>query len=191
VKAEQEAKQPHAKPHDAHIVAHLPTVDALTKRLAGGRHDFEDLRSLGYLALVRAAAAFRPEKGVSFSAYLHLQVRWAILKGLRSDRKLNRADARLGREDLDSHASFSGACSLQWGQGEDEVVRREETRRRARLVVQLLDGLTPSERSVVVAHHLDGRDLKDLVRSGGPSYATVRRRAKSAMDQMRSHVLAS
>jgi RNA polymerase sigma factor (sigma-70 family) len=179
----------HATHHDATLLAHLSIVDSVAKRLAGGRHDFEDLRSVAYLALVRALADFRPERGIALSPYLHLHIRWAILKGLRSDRRLRRADLTSTRASAET-SSFSGGSVARWGHGEDELLCREEAALRRRRAAELLEGLSPSERSVVVEHHLRGRELKELVRDGGPSYATIRRRAKSAMEQLRARAAA-
>jgi RNA polymerase sigma factor (sigma-70 family) len=183
VKAAQPSKDPT-------LLAHLSTVDAVAKRLAGRRHDFEDLRSAACLALVRALADYRPERGVALAPYLHLHIRWAILKGLRSDRRLRRADLASVQANLGETSSFSGGSVGRWGHGEDELIEREEAEQRKRRAAELLDVLSPSERAVVVEHHLRGRELKDLVREGGPSYATVRRRAKSAMEQLRAHAVA-
>jgi RNA polymerase sigma factor (sigma-70 family) len=185
VKAGQHAQ------HDATILAHLSTVDSVARRLAGGRYDFDDLRSVAYLALVRAVSDYRPDRGVALGAYLHLHIRWAILKGLRSDRRLRRADLLSALGGLDESSSFSGGSTTRWGHGEDELLRREEAELSKRRAAELLGALTPTEREVVVEHHVRGRELKELVRDGGPSYATVRRRAKSAMEHLRARAAVS
>lgn len=68
--------------HDATILAHLSTVDSVARRLAGGRYDFDDLRSVAYLALVRAVSDYRPDRGVGGPATRRFDAarspRWSI-----------------------------------------------------------------------------------------------------------------
>lgn len=52
--------------------------------------DFDDLKSVGYFALVQAARAFDPEMGVAFEVYCKHRVRGAILDELRKNSSVTR-----------------------------------------------------------------------------------------------------
>ncbi|MBM3840922.1 MAG: FliA/WhiG family RNA polymerase sigma factor [Verrucomicrobia bacterium] len=52
--------------------------------------DFDDLKNVGYLALVQAARAFDPDLGVAFEVYCKHRVRGAILDELRRNSPVTR-----------------------------------------------------------------------------------------------------
>jgi len=52
--------------------------------------DFDDLKSVGYFALVQAARTFDPEMGVAFEVYCKHRVRGAILDELRKNSPVTR-----------------------------------------------------------------------------------------------------
>lgn len=52
--------------------------------------DFDDLKNVGYFALVQAARAFDPEMGVAFEVYCKHRVRGAILDELRKNSPVTR-----------------------------------------------------------------------------------------------------
>lgn len=52
--------------------------------------DFDDLKNVGYFALVQAARAFDPEMGVAFEVYCKYRVRGAILDELRKNSSVTR-----------------------------------------------------------------------------------------------------
>ncbi len=52
--------------------------------------DFDDLKNVGYFALVQAARAFNPDMGVAFEVYCKHRVRGAILDELRKNSTVTR-----------------------------------------------------------------------------------------------------
>jgi RNA polymerase sigma factor FliA len=82
-------------------VAHLPLVHHLVREISGripSYVDRSDLTSAGYVALVRAAQAFEPERGVAFGSYAAVRIRGALVDELRSVDWASRSVRRRGRE---------------------------------------------------------------------------------------------
>jgi RNA polymerase sigma factor for flagellar operon FliA len=73
---------------DALIDRHLHLVPKTVKRLVPRvpvKIDVGDLESVGYVALIKAADAFDPARGVSFRTWAISKVRGAVLEYLRTD----------------------------------------------------------------------------------------------------------
>lgn len=67
------------------VTSCMPLVRYFARCLVrdGGRVGREDAESDGYVALVQAARAFQPERGVAFSAFASIRIRGAIVDSLR------------------------------------------------------------------------------------------------------------
>jgi RNA polymerase sigma factor for flagellar operon FliA len=83
------------------ITAALPYVRLLVGRM--GLHlppslSMEDAVSYGALGLIEAVEKFRPDRGISFTAFLAQHVRWAVLDGLREMDYLPRSVRKRARE---------------------------------------------------------------------------------------------
>jgi RNA polymerase sigma factor for flagellar operon FliA len=70
--------------HDR-VVAGMPFVTTLARRLASSRHKLEvdDLVQDGLVGLMAAAARFEPARGIPFEAFATSRVRGAMVDGLR------------------------------------------------------------------------------------------------------------
>lgn len=89
-------------PHDvdALVTAHIPLVGHLVREVLArvpGHVDRDDLTSAGLTALVQAAQAFDPERGVPFPGYASTRIRGALLDELRGIDWASRAVRRTAR----------------------------------------------------------------------------------------------
>ena len=78
---------------DELVVKYAPLVLKMVHRIAPIVHavvDFDDLKSVGYIALVQAARSFDSELGVAFEVYCKHRVRGAILDELRKNSPVTR-----------------------------------------------------------------------------------------------------
>jgi RNA polymerase sigma factor for flagellar operon FliA len=93
----------------------MPIVAEVARRLAGQFGDaigLDELQSIGRAALVELVRRYDPE-GAPFAAYLRLHLRWAMLDGVRRERRSHRAVARaLGLAGCDQLAQATGAKVL-------------------------------------------------------------------------------
>jgi RNA polymerase sigma factor for flagellar operon FliA len=133
---------------------HLPLVGHIVREMLSrvpSHVSREDLMSAGLFALVQAAQAYDPERGVSFSGYASTRVRGAIVDELRSldwasrsvrrrsrqlDEARDRLSAELGRSATDQEL----AAAL--GIGVSEIAAHQEDLSRA--VVMSLQGFDDS-----------------------------------------------
>ena len=126
--------------------------------------DRDDLTSAGLMALVRAARAFEPERGVPFTSYAATRIRGGIVDELRSIDWASRAVRRRGREAETTRNSLAAALgrvpsdeetAAAMGITTDELRRNREDVERAQVLS--LD-LSPD----------DGGTLDDLLVSRDP-----------------------
>ncbi|MBI4659602.1 MAG: FliA/WhiG family RNA polymerase sigma factor [Verrucomicrobia bacterium] len=78
---------------DELVLKYAPLVLKMVHRIAPivrSVVDFDDLKNVGYLALVQAARAFDPDLGVAFEVYCKYRVRGAILDELRRNSPVTR-----------------------------------------------------------------------------------------------------
>lgn len=181
------------------VERHLHLVDNVARRVAKRPSPqlFDDLRSCGNEALVLAGLRFDESLGVPFQAFAISQIRWAMLNRLRGERLVARhhVDSVQGSDGVAKEwVPLAARCDLRGRTahafGEDAVVLEEEQGRRTHLVQTQLMHLNPKERSVVVSRYFEDTDLKEQV---GPklSYATVRRRHKTALAKLETRIRAS
>jgi RNA polymerase sigma factor for flagellar operon FliA len=92
---------PLAPSFDALVTDHLALVAHIVRETmtrVPSHVDRDDLTSAGLTALVKAAHAFEPERGVPFTAYAATRIRGGIVDELRSIDWASRAVRRRGRE---------------------------------------------------------------------------------------------
>ncbi|WP_230487134.1 sigma-70 family RNA polymerase sigma factor [Nocardioides anomalus] len=86
---------------DALATTHLPLVQHLVRETMSrvpAHVDRDDLSSAGLVALVQAARAWDPERGIPFPRYAATRIRGALLDELRSVDWASRSVRRRGRE---------------------------------------------------------------------------------------------
>ncbi|MFC7492787.1 MULTISPECIES: sigma-70 family RNA polymerase sigma factor [unclassified Nocardioides] len=94
------------------VVDHLPLVQHIVREVSRripSYVDRSDLQSAGNVALVRAAQAWDPERGVPFASYASVRVRGALVDELRSVDWASRSVRRRGREIEEERARQSAA----------------------------------------------------------------------------------
>lgn len=77
------------------VEEHLPQADAVAARYAGRGVERDDLVQVARLALVKAAARFRPERGTAFGAYAEPTIRGEIKRYFRDHGWLVRPTRRV------------------------------------------------------------------------------------------------
>ena len=148
----------------------LPLVGHIVRDMLSrvpGHVQREDLMSAGMLGLAKAAKAFDPERGVSFSGYAATRIRGAIVDELRSLDWASRSVRRRARQVDEARNSLAVSLgrvatneevASALGMGVAELAGHEEDL--ARASVMSLDGY-------------DDASLGDVLPSGGPTPADV------------------
>src|SRR5882672_4774245 len=100
--------QPVAATHNRRVVASLPFVEALARRMASSMPnsiDIGDLVQDGVLGLIDAAHRFDEERGIKFETFAERRVRGAMIDALRRDAwprgvRRQRRELEAAREEL-------------------------------------------------------------------------------------------
>ncbi len=151
---------------------HRGLVGSVARRLVAASDavramGLDDAASAGMVALVRAAAKFRPELGYAFSSYAVVAIRRAIL----------RAAAKHQR-----HAPLTFDVADDTADDDEEG---ERLRAVAGRVEAMLAALPPRERLVVEALHLRGKTRAEVAADLGRTGSRVGQLAKDAMRRLR------
>jgi RNA polymerase sigma factor for flagellar operon FliA len=157
--------------------------------------DRQDLHSAALLGLVNAAGVYDPTLGVPFDAFARSRMRWAVLDELRAQDPLSRADRRrasarqVAADAPQDHQTVIasrrpadtarpgpvGASDV--GDAADSGAISPETHAIERVLVESVRDalvlLTPRCRTVVVAHFIDGRDMRSIADELGVSPSRV------------------
>lgn len=148
------------------ITSNVPLVGHIVRETMGrvpAHVSRDDLTSAGLTALVQAARAFEPERGVPFERYAATRIRGAILDELRSVDWASRSVRRRARDLEETRTRLSGALgrtpttaevASALGMSEAEVVANDEDVSRAQVLS--LQGSTTSS-------------LDDLIPTRAPS----------------------
>ena len=174
--------------------------------------DRQDLHSAALLGLVNAARVFDPSAGVPFDAFARTRMRWAVLDELRVQDPLSRAQRR--RASAAVHAAtdasqdrptvmasrrpagagrpgFGGADDLS--EPADPGATSPETHAIERDLVDSVRGalglLPPRCRSAVVAHFIDGRDMRSIADELGVSPSRVSQLCTEGVRRLRGVLL--
>lgn len=103
---------PDAPDFDQLVSDHLGLVAHIVRETMGrvpAHVDRDDLTSAGLTALVKAARAFDPERGVRFTSYAATRIRGGIVDELRSIDWASRSVRRRGREVEETRNRLAGA----------------------------------------------------------------------------------
>ncbi len=150
-------------PQEKLITSCIPLVRYFARCLVqdSGRVGREDAESDGYVALVQAAHAFEPERGVAFSAFASIRIRGAIVDSLR------RAEphSRQIRDNLRRYDAVWSELAIELGREPEpaEVAARLGTgRREARALME--------SRAIRTLHLWEaGREAEEKGGSEGPA----------------------
>jgi RNA polymerase sigma factor for flagellar operon FliA len=151
---------------DELITQHMPLVAHVVRETlmrVPGHVNRDDLTSAGLLALVQAAQAFDPDRGVPFASYARTRVRGAVLDELRSIDWASRSVRRRERDLTDTRAGLAHALgrvptdaevASATGMPIEEIARHDDDVARAH---------------VLSLQGADQVDLEQLLPSGGPT----------------------
>jgi RNA polymerase sigma factor FliA len=157
--------------------------------------DRQDLHSVALLGLVNAARVYDPTLGVPFEAFARSRMRWAVLDELRAQDPLSRADRRRASAvhaaadaPQDRRTVTGSRCPTDarrpgpdgasaFGEAADPSAISPETHAIERDLVESVRGalvlLPPRCRKAVVAHFIDGRDMRSIADELGVSPSRV------------------
>jgi RNA polymerase sigma factor for flagellar operon FliA len=169
--------------------------------------DRQDLHSVALLGLVNAARAYDPTLGVPFDAFARSRMRWAVLDELRAQDPLSRADRRRAsavsvaadapqdrrtvsafRRPADTARHGLGGAS-DFDDAPDPGAISPEMNAIERDLVESVRGalvlLPPRCRKVVVAHFIDGRDMRSIADELGVSPSRVSQLCSEGVRRLR------
>ena len=153
----------------------------LYPRLPSG-YEREDLQSLGYMGLIRAAKTFDPERGVAFSTYAYRCIETTIAGALRreSDRQIECVSLSLliGEEE-DNPLEDQIA-----NQGPDASVEALNSYDRE-LAEQAMEGLPEQQVNLVRALYFDGDSVPQVAQRWGLNPQAVQNIHVKALKAMR------
>lgn len=129
----------------------------------GVKGRWDDLLQEGYVAVLRAARSYDPERGIAMRAWITKKMLWNVIDERRSRTKYDRAE-RKSREvrflDPDNAAGLSGSTGPDNSLEQDEHVDAE--------VKRLLELATPRE-CVILRVVMNGGMMRDAARDLGIS----------------------
>jgi RNA polymerase sigma factor (sigma-70 family) len=158
------------------ILDHLHIVDTQVAlfhrrfRLPGFRIDYDDVEGLAYLALVLAAHAFDPEKGIPFGAWANLCVRGRLLNMLT---KINRRKRKASMAVFDDFENVEDRTDAQ---PDADLEARDE-------VEKLRRTLPDRWASICLDYYGHGKTLVEVARRHGLSRGRVQQIASEAIDR--------
>ena len=159
-----------ARDTDELITQHMPLVAHIVRETlvrVPAHVTRDDLTSAGLLALVQAAKAFEPGRGVPFASYARTRVRGAILDELRSVDWASRSVRRKARDLAETRARLTQALgriptdaevASAYGMPVEEIARHDDDVARA---------------SVLSLQGTEQVDLEQLLPTGAPTPAQV------------------
>lgn len=169
---------------DALIVGNLRLAAFMARKFVGTGIELEDLVSIAYIGLIKAADSYDPGKGVRFGSYAGVVIRNEILMAIRSYRR-QPAALSLDAEVPGTHG-VTFADLLPASNNADDALDRAST---CEAVHQALGMLKPREVKVVsILHGLDGgapRKQREVAQAMGVSQSIVSRWNRDAGGKLR------
>jgi RNA polymerase sigma factor (sigma-70 family) len=141
----------------------------------------DDLRSFGGEGLLDAARRFDPGRGVPFEYWAQLQIRSAILDGVR------RADMRSGNS---TAIALIQATPSPMQTPEDLVAIAERRARRQSEIAALLVRLPSAERQLLELHYFAEQSLAQVANAMGVHRVTANRLHHRALESLRRELRA-
>ncbi|MEA4899296.1 MAG: sigma-70 family RNA polymerase sigma factor [Christensenellaceae bacterium] len=170
---------------DALIVDNLGLARHMARKFMGTGIELEDLVSIAYIGLIKAADSYDPDKGVRFGSYAGVVIRNEILMAVRSYRTRAPAALSLDAEVPGTHG-VTFADLLPASNNADDALDRAST---CEAVHQALGMLKPREVKVVsILHGLDGgapRKQREVAQAMGVSQSIVSRWNRDAGAKLR------
>jgi len=174
---------------------HLPLVELLARRVhAKYGHvrpgpDFDDLVSFGSKGLIEAAGRFDPGRSVSFETFAYRRIHGAMLDGLRQMGPYSRAIVERHRQAGGASITlveFDEAVAL--GAHCDAPEECLDDRALLRAVLQLVDRMPESKRTLVRSYFLEGLQLEEIGDRRGRSKSWMCRLLGQALRDLREEL---
>lgn len=194
-------------------LALVPRVVASLRARAGAILGEGECTSLAHDGLVDAAAAFDASLGVPFGSFAWLRMQGSILDGVRREARHRRwlhagaaaarrflateadeadplhesdhdAEARLGELAEGALVAMLEAAAAEGAGGEDDALERHALERLRVELGRARAGLSERDAAILEQHYREERDLKDIARDLGVSYASVRRYHKGVLGRL-------
>jgi len=159
---------------DSYVLANLPLVSVIARTLRKRHHwppciDFEDLRGAGYVGLVKAAGRYTRAFNVPFPSYAQHRIKGEMLELVRRKQLHESSGEPLPKQDIGDHHAG------------DPVEAIDITRR----VVSILQRLSPTDRTALMAYYLDGATYRTLSAGMGISLAACSKLVHEALIKAR------
>lgn len=170
---------------DALVVGNMGLAHHMARKFTGTGIELEDLVSIAYLGLIKAADSYNPDKGVRFGSYACVVMRNEILMAVRSYRTRAPVALSLDAEVPGTHG-VAFADLLPDSNNTDDALDRQSDREAVR---RALGTLKPREAKVVsMLHGLDGgapRKQREVALVMGVSQSIVSRWSRDAGVRLR------
>lgn len=174
----------------------LPLVRGLANRLLSRARPYlerDDLIAVGTEALLRAARRFDPERGVSFTSFVYLRVRGAMLEsiGLVGPHSRGKVRRRAGRPEssrvLPTICPFDDRrVSLHRTEEiEQALTSAIDNARFASRIDRAIDELDRNDQVIIRRHYFGGDSLLDIGRDLGRSKSWASRVHSRALSRLR------
>jgi RNA polymerase sigma factor (sigma-70 family) len=175
------------------VASALHVAKHLAKRFArehGGRLPEDELRAIGYEALVDAAQSFDSSHGVAFEAFAAKGVRGAMRDALARERLRGRVDRGEGVDDGGAGARIiAEAVAGRPARSPEELLHRGlERARRLRALEHVKRELSRDEQRILRNCFEGDLDVKRAAADVGLSYKTARKLRDRALRWMRARL---
>lgn len=169
------------------VEQHLRLVEPLVRHYSlCTAEQADDLRQVALEGLIRAAERYNGRRAVPFAAFARPHIRGALLHYLRDFGHLIRIPRRV-QEQRDANTTTT-LRRVPYDRAVEETMTAEHhpsVGNKAAEVAELLQGLSPPQRWLVVRVVLRGESLRAVAQAQGTSASTVHRHLRQALNQLR------
>jgi len=172
--------------HNLRLVVHV------VKKYAGGRHELDDLISIGSIGLIKAVNTFRPQKQTRLATYAARCIENEVRMHLRASRKLEKEvslDDPVGTDSEGNELTNQDVLGTSPDGVFDDVARSMDLKRIYDAAQQVLD---ERERTVFILRYglLDGVCVpqREVAKKLGISRSYVSRIETAALEKVRLQI---
>jgi RNA polymerase sigma factor (sigma-70 family) len=182
---------------DAGLVeGHMELARFLARRMwrrVGGRVELDDLVSVAYVGLVKAAASFRPDAGAQFRTWAWRRIGGEMVDYLRAQDPLKRghrkeagglqATCQFDDEDAEEPGGRLSDVPSRFASPLEAAERREAAELLARYPTR-----KPRDRRILAAYYLEGAGQRDVAARFGCTESRVSQVVKAELAKVRRHI---
>jgi len=152
-------------------IRHLEYARAIAYKTAGSVRFNSDVEQAAYLALVQAAARFKPEGSASFSTYAYKRIRGAVIEEVGAQRNT----------DVPHNLEFLPDVTQPT---EDDLIDEIHTRELIGRLDEHLPELVPTQREVIELHYLGGLAISQIAEDQGVTFQAVNQRKNLGLSHL-------